>query len=113
MKTLAKTLTLALATAGLAGTAITPAFAGTGTGAARGAPLTAQVNFDDLDLGTAAGQRTLDKRVEKAVRQVCRTVNIKTGTRTMGHETIRCMARARSDAKQQLAAITSDAQRGG
>ena len=107
MKTLAKTLTLAAAAIGLAGTAITPAFAG------EGALRTAQIDVADLDLGTAAGQRTLDKRIEKAVRQVCRTVSVQTGTRIMDQDAQNCLARARADAKRQMATLVSNEQRGG
>ncbi|MBY0342667.1 MAG: UrcA family protein [Sphingomonadales bacterium] len=107
MKTLAKTFTLALAAAGLAGTAITPAFA-------EDAPRrTTQISVADLDLGTAAGQRTLDKRIEKAVREVCRTVSVKTGTRIMDQDAQNCLARARADAKQQMATLVRNEQRGG
>jgi len=108
MKTLAKSLTLAFATAGLAATAAAPAFAAPEPG-----PRTAQVSFADLDLGTAAGQRTLDKRIEKAARSVCRQVSVQTGTRIMDQDATNCLARARADAKQQIAARTSNEQRGG
>jgi UrcA family protein len=107
MKNLAKTFTLAAAAVGLAGTAITPAFAG------QAELRTAEINVADLDLGTAAGQRTLDKRVEKAVRQVCRTVSVQTGTRIMDRDAMDCLARARAEAKQQMAALISNEQRGG
>ena len=107
MKILAKTFTLGLAVAGLAGTAITPAFA------EAPAPRTAKISFSDLDLGTAAGQRTLDKRIQNAARLVCRTVSVQTGTRIMDQDAQKCLARARADAKQQVAALTTNAQRGG
>lgn len=108
MKTLAKSLTLAFATAGLAATAAAPAFA-----AEAPAPRTALVSFADLDLGTAAGQRTLDKRIERAARSVCRQVSIQTGTRIMDQDVMNCLARARTDAKQQVAARLTNEQRGG
>lgn len=107
MKTLAKTLTLALAASGLVGAAATPAFA------EPIAPRTAQVTFGDLDLETVAGQRTLDNRIERAARNVCRTGGPQTGTRIIDHESRKCLARARADAKQQVAALTGNAQRGG
>jgi UrcA family protein len=107
MKTLAKTLTLAAAAVGLAGTAITPAFAD------EVAPRTAKIQFDDLNLDTAEGQRTLDKRIEKAARLVCRTVSPQTGTRIMDQDAQNCHAKARADAKQQVAALVGNAQRGG
>ncbi|MBU7579932.1 MAG: UrcA family protein [Porphyrobacter sp.] len=107
MKTLAKTLALVAATAGLASTAITPALAG------EAEPRTAKVSFADLDLGTSAGQRTLDKRIEKAARQVCRMVSVQTGTKIMDRDAQTCLIRARADARQQVAALASTEQRGG
>jgi UrcA family protein len=107
MKPLAKTITHALAALGLAGAAITPAMAGNGQ------ILTVKVNTADIDLGTAQGQKTLDQRVEKAVRHVCRTTDLSTGTRVMSQDALACLAKARTDAKQQVAALTIEQQRGG
>lgn len=107
MKTLAKTFTLAAAAISLAGTAITPALAG------QPVLRTAEIAFGDLDLGTAEGQRTLDRRIEKAVRQVCRTVSVQTGTKIMDRDAQDCLVRARAEAKQKVAARTSTEQRGG
>jgi len=108
MKTLAKSLL----TVGLSAALVTPAFA---ANPFEEAPRrTAEVRVADLDLGTASGQRALDTRIESAVRQVCRTVSLKTGTRIMDQSTKECKARARAEAKQQVAALmSSDAQRGG
>lgn len=107
MKPLAKTITHALAALGLAGAAITPAMADNGQ------ILTVKVNTADIDLGTAEGQKTLDQRVEKAVRHVCRTTNLSTGTRVMSQDARACLAKARTDAKRQVAALTLGQQRGG
>lgn len=108
MKTLAKSLL----TVGLSAALVTPAFA---ANPFEEAPRrTAEVQFADLDLGTAAGQRALDTRIETAIRQVCRNVSVKTGTRIMDQGMQECKARARAEAKQQVAALlASDAQRGG
>jgi UrcA family protein len=107
MKPLAKTLTHALAALGLAGAAISPALAGDIQ------KTTIRVSTSDIDLGTAKGQKILDKRVEKAVRQVCRTTSLTTGSRVMSQDALACLAKARSDAKQQVAARTLEQQRGG
>jgi len=113
MKTLAKTFTQSLLAAGLSAALVTPAFAGNPF--EDNAPRrTAQVRIADLDLGTEAGQRTLDARVESAIRQVCRSVSAKTGTRIMDQTAQECKARARAEAKSQVAAlINADVQRGG
>ena len=107
MKPLAKTLTHALAALGLAGAAISPALAGDIQ------KTTIRVSTTDIDLGTAQGQKTLDQRVEKAVRHVCRTTDLSTGTRVMSQDALACLAKARTDAKQQVAALTIEQQRGG
>lgn len=107
MKTLAKNATLALAALGLAGTAVSPAVAG------EVQRMTISVPTSDLDLGTAAGQRTLDNRVAKAVRTVCRTTSLSTGSRVMTQDAKACLAKARSEAARQVAALISNEQRGG
>jgi UrcA family protein len=112
MKTLAKMLGHSLVAAGLSAALVAPAFAGSPF--AESPRNTAEVRYADLDLGTAAGQRMLDARIEGAIRKVCRSVNINTGTRIVDQTTQECKTRARADAKQQVAALmSSDAQRGG
>ena len=69
MKTVLAFAALGLAALGLAGAAISPAMA------AEMQKTTIRVTTTDIDLGTANGQKTLDKRVDKAVRQVCRTTS--------------------------------------
>ncbi len=112
MKTLAKTLSHSLVAAGLSAALVAPAFAGN--------PFeetprrTAEVHFADLDLGSEAGQRALDTRIEGAIRKVCRMTDLKTGTRIMDQSAQACKARARAEAKGQVAALMrSDVQRGG
>ena len=107
MKPLARTITHTLAALAFAGAAITPAMAGNAE------KMKVYVNTSDLDLGTAKGQKALDQRVEKAVRHVCRTTDINTGTRVMSQEARTCLAKARTDAKQQVAALVTEQQRGG
>ena len=107
MKPLAKTITHTLAAIGLAGAAISPALAGDVQ------TMTISVQTADLDLGTAAGQKTLDQRVEKAVRSVCRGTSVQTGSRIMSQDARSCLAKARSDARQQVAVLLSDERRGG
>lgn len=108
MKTFAKPLTHALATLALAGAAISPALA---AGAAD--PMTLKISTADINLATAQGQRMLDQRIEKAARSVCRVADHKTGTRIMNHEARACLAKARAEARQQVAALNQIAQRGG
>jgi UrcA family protein len=107
MKTLAKTLTHTLAALGLAGAAITPALAG------ETQRMTIAVSTADIDLATAKGQRTLDQRIEKAARTVCRTTSVTTGSRIMSQESQACLAKARSAAREQVAVLVAEQQRGG
>lgn len=107
MTPLAKTITQTLAAIGLAGAAVSPALADTAE------RKTIAVKTSDVDLGTPQGQKIMEQRVEKAARTVCRATNFTTGTRLMNHETRACMAKARRDAKQRIAALTLEQQRGG
>lgn len=112
MKTLAKTLTRSLVAAGLSAALVAPAFAA-GQSADEAPRRVAKIEVADLDLATPAGQRTLDRRIEGAVREVCRNADIKTGTRLINRESLECHARARAEAKNQVAALVNEAQRGG
>ena len=107
MIALAKTITYALAAIGMTGAAITPALAGDVQ------TRTIAVQTSDVDLATAKGQKILEQRVAKAVRSVCRTASLTTGSRMMDQDAMECLAKARIDAKQQMAALTLEQQRGG
>lgn len=107
MKPLAKTLIHTLAALGLAGAAITPALAGDGV------PKTIAVTTSDIDLATAKGQKTLDQRIERAARTVCRATDLATGSRIMSQEAHACLTKARGQAREQLAVLMADQQRGG
>ena len=112
MKTLAKTITHAVLAAGLAAAAATPTLAAAGNGDAA-VRMTMTVPTADLDLATPEGQRKLDQRVAKAVRTVCRVNQPTTGTRILSQDALACLAKARSEARAQVAALKSEAQRGG
>lgn len=101
-----KTLALAAAALGLVGTTA-PAFAG------EVERMSIKVGFGDINLATAEGQETLDKRIEKAVRTVCRVNDVSTGSRQLTQEKRDCLVKARADARQQVALVTGDRQRGG
>ncbi|WP_169447837.1 UrcA family protein [Erythrobacter cryptus] len=107
MKPLAKLMTHAVAAAGLAAAAFTPAQAG------QMEQMRVTVSADDLNLATPAGQRALDQRVEKAVRQVGRVTSLTTGSRILSQEVKTCLAKARAEARQQVAALVRADQRGG
>lgn len=112
MKTLAKTLGLTLAAATIAAATVAPALANSASGYADNR-MVASVSTSDLNLATPEGQRQLDKRVGRAVRMVCRTTSLTTGTRIMDNDARNCLANARASAKQQVAALIAAEQRGG
>jgi len=100
-----KTFAIAAAALGLAVTA--PAHA------APAEKITIQVDYSDINLSSAKGVQLLEDRIEKAVRTVCRVDHVQTGSRLVSRDARACLAKARASAHQQMAAITSDRQRGG
>lgn len=112
MKNLAKAFTHTLVAAGLSAALVAPALAA-GPLEDNAPRRTTTIEIADLNLATPAGQRTLDKRIESAVREVCRTADIRTGTRITSREAQACHTRARAEARQQVAARINEAQRGG
>lgn len=76
-------------------------------------PLTMLVKTRDLNLATAAGQKVLDQRIEAAARTVCRVTNPNSGARVMDRSARACLAKAQADARQQIAMLNPNRQRGG
>lgn len=99
-------LAMTLAAIGLAGSAVTPTLAG------ETEKMTIHVPYHDLNLATPEGQEKLDHRLEKAVRTVCRTRSYNGGSRLLSRDARACLAKARTDVRQQLAALTQNKQRG-
>jgi UrcA family protein len=112
MKSLAKMVTHSIVAAGLSAALVAPALAGNPFEDNAPRP-TRQIRIADLDLGSAAGQRQLDARIESAVRKVCRSVSVRTGTRIHDQSAQECKARARAEARSQVAALMNDTRRGG
>jgi UrcA family protein len=102
-----KTLAFAAATLGMACTTAAPAFAN------ETEKMTIKVDVSDLNLASASGQKWLDRRVERAVRTVCRITDPQTGNRILNRDARECLAKARASAKSQVAALIADRQRGG
>jgi UrcA family protein len=102
-----KYLALATAALGLVCTTATPVLAGNAE------KMSVRVNLSDINLGTASGQKLLDRRIGYAARTVCRADVPTTGSRVLTQEKRDCLVKARADARQQVAAITGDRQRGG
>jgi UrcA family protein len=102
-----KKLALAAAALGLACTTTAPAFAGNVE------KMSVRVNLGDINLASPSGQKLLDRRIAYAARTVCRADVPTTGSRILTQEKRDCLVKARADARQQVAAITGDRQRGG
>ena len=73
------------------------------------------VRYGDLDLTTAAGQRQLDLRLERAAREVCGVNQKATGTYLRSRHSRECYREARRHLDQQYAAAVNrkSAARGG
>lgn len=99
-----KTLLLATATLGLIAT---PALAG------ESEVRTDSFSINDLNLDTAEGQKVLDRRINRAAKNVCRVADINTGTRLKSQEVQNCYARAKASARDQVAALYDARQLGG
>ena len=76
-------------------------------------PHTVRVEYSDLNLSSAKGQKRLERRIRSAVREVCGAPVPATGTRLRTPEVARCMALAQAGALQQYAALTGDTRLGG
>jgi len=102
-----KTLAITAAAIGLAVTA-SPALAGGDT-----ETNTMDVSLAGLDLDTPEGQETLDRRIDRAAREVCGYGRQRTGTRLPSRAASECYKKAKASARQQVAAIIENRRRGG
>ena len=60
------------------------------------------VRYKDLDLSSAQGQKTLDRRINAAARQVCAYDQITTGTRLRSSASVTCYKQARAQVQKQV-----------
>ena len=97
---------LPVALAGLACLATAPAAARGVAQPSDGAPSVA-IEWRDLDLDTAQGRRTLDRRIESGAAKACRASDINTGSRLAAREVRDCMETARREANAQVARMRS------
>lgn len=74
---------------------------------------TVQVTTSGLKLGTPEGQKELNWRIERAVRDVCQVSTRDAGSRLLTADAKACIAKARNSAQQQVAALmAAQAQKG-
>lgn len=80
-------------------------------------PATAQESIDvpyrDLNLGTAAGQKALDGRIDRAARKVCGMNEQRSGTRLRNPASAECFRQARLKARNDVARIRNAESLGG
>jgi UrcA family protein len=69
------------------------------------APQNVEVRYNDLDLSSAKGQHELDKRIDRAARQVCTRHQITTGSIRSTAVDEDCYHEALGKLKDQLAAL--------
>lgn len=75
---------------------------------------TVTITTTGIDLATPAGQKELNWRIARAVRQVCDTYTADASSRILSEEAKACVAKARSSAERQVARImASEGQKGG
>lgn len=74
---------------------------------------TAAITFDDLDLKTAEGKAELDRRVEKAAKEICGYNEAAIGSRMASREAQMCMKDTQKQIKKSVAAIVNNKAAGG
>lgn len=106
MKTPTKIFALAITSFGLSAIAA-PAIAGSSDKPTR------IVSAAGLDLASPQGQSVLDHRIENAAREVCNYRRMRTGTRTPDLQARQCLDQAAQNARNQVATIIGNQERGG
>ncbi|MEC8772761.1 MAG: UrcA family protein, partial [Pseudomonadota bacterium] len=69
---------------------------------------TVHVTYDDLDLGSIAGQKVLSARIDRAARKVCGHDRAGTRNLRMDQMTRSCFNQAKAEAGKQFAARVSE-----
>lgn len=68
----------------------------------------------DIDLATPKGQKELNWRITRAVRNVCQTTTTDSSSRILSADAKTCIAKAHASAQKQVARLmASDTQKGG
>ena len=72
-----------------------------------------EVEYRDLDLASAHGQKTLEERIDVAARKACRYSRHETGSRMRSADTRRCYLEAKASATKKFAAVKEQRANGG
>ena len=65
------------------------------------------VHYNDLDLTTAAGQKQLDLRLERAAREVCGMNETAVGSHLRSNHSVACYREARRNLDREFAELVS------
>ncbi len=71
------------------------------------------VQYSDLNLGSADGQKVLKMRIDNAARNVCGLDQGNTGTRLRSSEAMKCYREAKAKASAQFAVLVDAERQGG
>ncbi len=71
------------------------------------------VQYSELDLGSADGQKILKRRIDDAARKVCGLDQGNTGTRLKSGEAMKCYRDAKAKASAQFAVLVDAKRQGG
>ena len=72
-----------------------------------------KVSYTDLNLSSEKGQKILERRLDKAAREVCGMDERTTGTRMIDRDSKSCYDGARSKLAREFADVVSNTRRGG
>ena len=64
-----------------------------------------EVGVSDLDLATPAGQKTLQARINRAARDICRVDELQTGSHIPSRDAMACYRAAQRSAAQRVAEV--------
>lgn len=92
---------------------ITAAGATPAAAATAGTGQSATIEFADLDLMSEAGQKKLERRIEKTARAVCGMDAVTTGSRMVSRSQRECYDQALRSARSQVAAAIENSRKGG
>lgn len=71
------------------------------------------VKYSDLNLNSPSGQKTLERRIDKAAREFCGMGRKSTGTRIPASQDTDCYRQAKALATQQMAKLVDGTRLGG
>lgn len=74
---------------------------------------TVEVPYADLNLSTPEGQAALDRRIDKAARQVCGADETVTGSRLKNRAASKCIRTAKEQIGAQISALVEEPNLGG